>query len=600
MTETPSPPRAARRWLWLLLAFWAAACVWLLWRDWAAVRAMQFPDSDDDMRLLQVRDWLGGQSWFDLHQYRLQPPSGADIHWTRLVDLPLAAVNLLLRPLLGAAAAEHVAAVAIPLVTLLCAMALLAAIVRRCVAPEAWWWAPALLLMASPALGMMVPLRIDHHGWQIACLLAMVWGLIDPARRRGGLVAGFSLAASLTIGVEMLPYCALGLAAAALAWVQDAAERERLRWMAGSIILAATLALYLFIPPAARFGAHCDALSSAYLLPLQLGGAALLVITLLPAAGVGRRLGLAIGAGAIAAVPLLGATGLCLADPYHAVDPEARRLWLGIVAEALPLFRQTIDVALATLMLPLVGLAGAALMLRRTRGDAAATRAWLLLAVLSLASIALSLAQTRSAVTAQAMAVPGAAALGWLGLRRLRASESPLIRVFGSVGLFLAVSALLPHLLIALTLAPPSDPREEADAKASIGCGAPAAFAALDVLPAGTMLAGLDATPALVTHSHHQGLAGPYHRNGAAIVATMRAWTGSPEDALAIVRHYRIRYVALCGAPSEGDFYRKRGPHGFYATLADGRAPGWLEPAPVAGTPWHVWRVTDRALLPAG
>ncbi|OYW62342.1 MAG: hypothetical protein B7Z31_01275, partial [Rhodobacterales bacterium 12-65-15] len=46
---------------------------------------------DDLMRLQQVRDWLGGQSWFDTTQYRILPPEGVSIHWSRYVDLGIAA-----------------------------------------------------------------------------------------------------------------------------------------------------------------------------------------------------------------------------------------------------------------------------------------------------------------------------------------------------------------------------------------------------------------------------------------------------------------------------------------------------------------------------
>jgi len=44
--------------------------------------------TDDAMRLVEVRDLLGGQSWFDLTQYRLAPPEGVRMHWSRLIDLP--------------------------------------------------------------------------------------------------------------------------------------------------------------------------------------------------------------------------------------------------------------------------------------------------------------------------------------------------------------------------------------------------------------------------------------------------------------------------------------------------------------------------------
>ena len=45
--------------------------------------------TDDAMRLVQVRDWIGGQGWFDLFQHRLDPP-GASMHWSRVVDVPWA------------------------------------------------------------------------------------------------------------------------------------------------------------------------------------------------------------------------------------------------------------------------------------------------------------------------------------------------------------------------------------------------------------------------------------------------------------------------------------------------------------------------------
>ena len=61
--------------------------------------------TDDAMRLVQVRDLLAGQSWFDLTQYRLSPPDGVAMHWSRLIDLPIAllirAGELVLAPALA-------------------------------------------------------------------------------------------------------------------------------------------------------------------------------------------------------------------------------------------------------------------------------------------------------------------------------------------------------------------------------------------------------------------------------------------------------------------------------------------------------------------
>src|SRR5690349_7447670 len=54
-------------------------------------------DTDDAIRLTEVRDFLAGQNWFDLVQHRLNTPYGGLIHWSRLVDLPEALVVGLLR-----------------------------------------------------------------------------------------------------------------------------------------------------------------------------------------------------------------------------------------------------------------------------------------------------------------------------------------------------------------------------------------------------------------------------------------------------------------------------------------------------------------------
>jgi hypothetical protein len=40
---------------------------------------------DDAIRLVQLREFLGGHGWFDLHMARLRPPLGYDPHWSRLM-----------------------------------------------------------------------------------------------------------------------------------------------------------------------------------------------------------------------------------------------------------------------------------------------------------------------------------------------------------------------------------------------------------------------------------------------------------------------------------------------------------------------------------
>ena len=51
-------------------------------------------DNDSMLRLVEIRDLIAGQGWFDLHQYRMGPQGGFVMHWSRLVDAPIAAIIL--------------------------------------------------------------------------------------------------------------------------------------------------------------------------------------------------------------------------------------------------------------------------------------------------------------------------------------------------------------------------------------------------------------------------------------------------------------------------------------------------------------------------
>lgn len=581
----------SRRWLLLLAAMWLLASFWLIAGWWHAIAMLALPDSDDNLRLLQVRDWLAGQGWFDLRQHRLAPAGGADIHWSRLVDLPLAGVILLVRPFAGVAIAETISVVLVPLLTLFTAMLLVALIARRLIAPSSWPFTAAMLLMASPAVGMMSPLRIDHHGWQIVLLLTMLMGLISDRRVSGGAMAGLAIAASLVIGVEMLPYLGLGVLLAGAAWIIDGGEMPRLRALAVALPIGTLIGCTAFVAPEMRWTFACDALSAAWAGPLLLGSALLFGMTLLPLGLPAQRAAAVLFAGGTAVALLMMTRAACIIDPYHAVDPEARRIWLGRVSEALPLYAQGANDALAILVLPLIGLAGAIVMIRRSGNDRARLRGWLLIAALSIFSLLLALAQTRAAVTAQAVAAPGAGALLFIGWRHIQRNGHMLIRVFGTVLLFLCVSGLVPRLAInALAAERPSPSAQQANA-VSARCLDPRTMAALDRLPPATLLAPIDLTTPLLVHTHHSGLAGPYHRNGRVIAEVTDAWSRKPDYARDVMRRHGARYLVACGHDAEASAYAARNPAGLQARLDRGDVPAWLVPVKLDETPWRVWRV---------
>src|SRR3954470_21567679 len=198
-------------------------------------RFFGFSDTDDNMRIMQVRALLHGQGWYDLRNYRMNPPFGANIHWSRLVDLPIAGLILGLRPFLGGAGAERWAVAIAPLLPYLLLLWSLALTARRLIDPLAYPAAILAVFFAGSTNGMFMPDRIDHHGWQLALLATSLAGIADPKRLRGGLMLGITSALSLAIGLEMIIYLALAGAAMVLFWVADEREAERLRAYALSL-----------------------------------------------------------------------------------------------------------------------------------------------------------------------------------------------------------------------------------------------------------------------------------------------------------------------------------------------------------------------------
>src|SRR3546814_15905506 len=67
-----------RHWrLWVTL-FWLGTTAVFIAIRWDLIGWFALGDTDDNLRLMQVRALLDGQGWFDLRQYRLDPPTGPD------------------------------------------------------------------------------------------------------------------------------------------------------------------------------------------------------------------------------------------------------------------------------------------------------------------------------------------------------------------------------------------------------------------------------------------------------------------------------------------------------------------------------------------
>lgn len=574
-----------RRWT---IAFWLLTCAALIMWRWSAIHWFSLGDTDDNLRIAQVRAWLNGQGWYDLRQYRLDPPTGANIHWSRIVDLPIAGLILAVRPFAGGAVAEQAAVAIAPLLALGAAMWASVLAVRRLVDVQAFALGAGLLVAGYNLMLMFMPTRIDHHGWQLAALMTVVAGAADPDRRRGGLTAGVATAFSLAIGLEMLIYLAIAGGVTGLRWVVDRAEATRMAAYGVGLGGGATVGFLAFASIANR-APVCDALSPVWLsVALAAGG----VLTLLSAVRAERwQLRFALAAAAAALI----AAGFAIAWPHclgrlEGVSPELDNLWLSHVREARPLWRHGWRTALTVLALPTAGLAGYTLVIARVRG--AALMAWATPLLCALAAIGLLAWQTRAGPAAQLLAIPGAAALAWAVLPRLARDRRLAVRSLGVAAAALVVSGTAVAVGLAVV---PTTKATTTGKKASVAnrrCPTLPALRPIAKLPTATILTFVDLGPRLIAVTHHRAIAGPYHRNQAAILDVQHAFRGPADTARDVVRRHGVTLVLICPGMSESTIYRAENPRGFYAQLAKGRVPAWLAPVALPrNSPFKLWRV---------
>src|SRR6478672_1403505 len=189
-----------RQWRWWTAFFWLSASAIFLWQNWAQIRGFGLGDTDDNMRMMQVRAWLSGQGWYDLRQYRMNPPAGADIHWSRLVDLPIAGLKIAFAPFFGGANAERIAVAVAPLLPMGVAFAGIAVAVRRLIAPQAFALAIAILLCAHSARGLWRRAGRRHRFGLFA-----VRFLREPPAGLRRAVAGLAVGAGRGRGDRRLP-----------------------------------------------------------------------------------------------------------------------------------------------------------------------------------------------------------------------------------------------------------------------------------------------------------------------------------------------------------------------------------------------------------
>ncbi len=539
---------------------------------------------DDLMRMVQVIDWIDGQGWTDTVQRRLDPPKGVAMHWSRLADIPLAAVISLAGPWLGRTQAVHLSALLVPplLGGLFVALFLWAALPLT---PDRRALVPILMTGALIIpLQQLLPGRIDHHGLQLV-LTVLALGFLVRALEPGGVRAAMGLGiaggVSLAIGLEALPFLGAATVILSLAWIWRGAAAAALAAFGAALAATALMLIFLTLPPAQWSAIVCDRISLAHValtaIVLAAGTVALTLGRLRPGAGRPLRLAAAggVGIGGLALVAL--AFPQCAGSPYANLSAEAR-YWFEAVSEAQSLFdfyQRKPGAAVAFAILPLAALVS--VVWQWARSNERADPRWLALLVLVLSGLALVAWQIRGVTYAGLVAgialIPLAATANAWADRSKRLLARVGLRLFVPMICVFAVAA--PYQLLA-----PASSQPVAERRA--GCPILSALAALTD-PAGlgakarTMAAPVDAGPDILFLTRHKVLAAPYHRNVRGLADNRRIFAGTEKEALATVRARNVGAILYCRKHAAISAYGGR-PAFLNDRLGAGRPPSWLVP----------------------
>ncbi len=541
------------------------------------------PDGDDVMRLVQIKDLLGGQGWFDLTQYRLGADGGTVMHWSRLIDLPIILLTFLLTPFIGQSAALEAAISIWPALTLTLPAA------GFILAARAYGGKYTLPFVFG--IGAMVLLThfrfragaIDHHNVQLGLILLTLALIADPQRRTSRFaIAGLAAALAVAVGVEVWIFAAALAIAVAIDWaVTGEAARRGARAFGASFAAGLFVFLAATVRPSAYGQIACDVLSGPVALTGAMGGLGLMLCAQFMSGRNrhSRILALGVLAGAALVTARLIAPQ-CLQNPLDSLSPLMQSVWLPSVQEARPVqatFSEGWEDFLFRYGTILPALLICCLLIRRP----ASARFALLFGGMIALTLAFSLLQVRFFVFVQLLSVVP------MGIAAAHLLEHASRDRYARIQAILMTAAALPMMwALAGTVldAAIRKPSPQGVVTAHVTSDDEALIAALNRLPRGRVLASANLGPDILNRTKHSVLYGNYHRNTLGIEATLQTLLSPSAEAEARLQTAGVDYVVFRPNDPEARQLAAASPDGFIAQLIKGTRFEWLkDAAPIQG-----------------
>ena len=616
---TAMPDLGSTRWLWgLALAVLAIGAVWLGFDNWDKMDA-GYGDTDDATRLVAVRALLHGQGWWDQRVTRFQPPVGLWMHWSRLLDGGIAALDALFRLALSNDDAEFAARFTWPLL----------------------WIAPAAMasLMSARRLGLGLlangavivcavilasdvhlyvqfrPGRIDHHDVQMVCAMLALAGAMQ-AGVGGPLLAGGATALGAAVGLEGLVFGAAVGAALALRTAFDP-RHDRAAIAYGLTLGLGTALLFAIQTPPWRWGVQaCDALALNLVAGVAVAGLGL--------AGLARfgsslrwpaRLGVLAAIGIAAAGLYIGLYPRCLHGFFADVDPRIRPIWLNYVQEVRPIAGVTKrNLGEGVGFMAAWGFAGLAWLVLGLSRAHRQDFAWWLSGLLLALGVAAGASAIRMSGYAEWFGVPIIAAaavevVAWAGFRSWLPVAlaglivSPVTISAAATQAAGTIAPLFPPKHLGVTAGKPVQARPHPKASHPKGpppvdrCFENASFDPLaNASPAGVVLGEVDLGPFVLANTDDSALAGPYHRMSWGILRAHAILKAPADGASAdLARQAGVAYVLECRMHGRHGDRADMSPDALQKRLDAGRPPAWLKPLSRPDESLQVYRVLPAA-----
>jgi len=528
-------------------------------------------DPDDAMRLVLVRDLMGGRGWYDQVITRLQPPAGVVLHWSRLLDGALAMTAKVFGLFLSPDAAEIAMRFLWPLVWTLPALMCALAISRRLGGSLAIFVCAVLFASNQQAFEQFAPGRIDHHNIQIVMtLIAAACAMAKEHRSWWALMAGAATGLGLAIGIEALPFHFLIGTSYAVEAVMGDDDRSTTSNYALSLSGACLLFFCLQTPPWRWSLSFCDAIGLNLVVAIAITSCGLLAISVKRFCLTLRaRLLILVAAAAAATGAYLALNPHCIGGPLAAIDPQIRPFWFNIVDEMQPLpiiFKRYRDLGISLAWLTTLMLVTVFFLL---------TRGWPRRRHADLLAITLVIL----AVVAGFQAFRMESYVFWLGFPLLAAGT-------GVVATRLWKGLMVPTVLACVFLSPAGVEALSLAGETIFGsghgvpqglvenrCHNTAEFGQLRALPSGLVLADISMGPFILANTKHSILNAPYHRMSFGILAAHDALTMKSVEAEDKFHELKIDYLVYCQMKSA-----QAVPRSVEWDLSRGQVPSWLEP----------------------